>query len=487
MQKACVRELKPFSLAELAEITQETVDQTRSLVDELLSRGIVRYRTNDAARRDYSEDQDRAKPDEVYEFRFVGLLLVRDVVIVSYPKYFCEREPSDEELRLVFQAIERSCGFAVEPHLEDGGEKADDRLSVMLALLDLYDEYGEYSNYIEGRELNGNGSIDWNRTINNHLPILSKGRPIYTELETRKTFRDDSDFIMRLHRAVLTECSRVFQETGVGELLSLSKVWLSDEEVSDFGDVDSLEWCLSRERSSQFVDWKLRTLDLLERYLLSKESEVRRNEVQALGTTSFYNVWERACGVALGNVLHRSLDELGLNLAGKWITLGREELLDIIPRPKWKRATDEGYIDCGSVSTLIPDAVAFATNSHGLRAFCIYDAKYYLPTRHGNIRYQPGVESVTKQFLYQSAYKEFAVDHGFNLVVNAFLVPDAENEIAKLGRVTFKEVMGEVEIASPLSNYVYMWALPANRILEAYVSNTNISSELGTIWDRGER
>lgn len=70
--------------------------------------------------------------------------------------------------------------------------------------------------------------------------------------------------------------------------------------------------------------------------------------------------------------------------------------------------------------------------------------------------------------------------------MNAFLVPDAENEIAKLGRVTFKEVMGEVEIASPLSDYVYMWALPANRILEAYVSNTNISSELRAIWDRDE-
>jgi len=36
---------------------------------------------------------------------------------------------------------------------------------------------------------------------------------------------------------------------------------------------------------------------------------------------------------------------------------------------------------------------------------------------------QPGVESVTKQYLYQLAYKEFLEDHGINYFRNCFLMP----------------------------------------------------------------
>ena len=116
--------------------------------------------------------------------------------------------------------------------------------------------------------------------------------------------------------------------------------------------------------------------------------------------------------------------------------------------------------------------------------FCIYDAKYYLPTRSGEMKNQPGLESVTKQFLYQSAYKKFLLDHGFDAALNAFLVPNSENELIELGRVSFREVMGVVD--APLSNYVVMWALPANKVLEAYVRGANISEELRAIWDSNE-
>ena len=134
------------------------------------------------------------------------------------------------------------------------------------------------------------------------------------EYETRKTHRDDSDFITRLHRAVLTECSLELGEAGIDKLLSLDEVCLSDEDIEAFGDVEMLGWRLERERAVQFSDWKLLTLDLLERYLLARESEVRSDEVQTLGTTSFYHLWEEACKTALGDALGRRLGELGLAL-----------------------------------------------------------------------------------------------------------------------------------------------------------------------------
>lgn len=255
--------------------------------------------------------------------------------------------------------------------------------------------------------------------------------------------------------------------------LFTSRLYLPDEEVEEFGVLEALEWRLNRERSSQFVDWKLMTLDLLERYLLGKESFARHNEIHTLGTTSFYHVWELACATAFGNMLDNRLDGLGIELRGKWIERKQDKLIEIIPRPKWERATHEGYAPCGDVATLIPDTVSIAVDDRGRKVFCIYDAKYYVPTTSGAMKYQPGLESVTKQFLYQSAYKDFVLDHGFDYVTNAFLVPGNVDKPKLMARVSFPGVIAREE--HPLSNFIAMWTLPANEVFETYLRGELLS------------
>lgn len=255
--------------------------------------------------------------------------------------------------------------------------------------------------------------------------------------------------------------------------LFTSRLYLPDEEVEEFGVLEALEWRLNRERSSQFVDWKLMTLDLLERYLLGKESFARHNEIHTLGTTSFYHVWELACATAFGNMLDNRLDGLGIELRGKWIERKQDKLIEIILRPKWERATHEGYAPCGDVATLIPDTVSIAVDDRGRKVFCIYDAKYYVPTTSGAMKYQPGLESVTKQFLYQSAYKGFVLDHGFDYVTNAFLVPGNVDKPKLMARVSFPGVIAREE--HPLSNFIAMWTLPASEVFETYLRGELLS------------
>lgn len=485
MRQAYVRELKPYSVTALAGEFGMEPGQALLVIEGLMTRGIVRYRTDKSAKDADASDEDGAKDDERYQFNFVGMVMVADIVIIAYPKYFKEVAPSRDELRQVMRLLKRDAGRAIVSTLSDDGEQTDDRLPVMLALLELYAEYGVYSNYVEGRELNGSGTIDWGRTISNHLPLLSGGRPIYVEYETRKTLRDESDFITRLHRAVLTECSKQLFDAHVGDLLSLDEVELSVEEVSDFGDSETLKWRLERERGSQFVDWKVAVLDLLWRYLLNRESTTEHDEIRALGSSSFFHLWETACKTAFGDELDSKLGKLGFPLKGEWIERKRDTLLGIIESPKWEQRRDEHYVECDPVATLIPDIIAFATDEDGRRVFAIYDAKYYVPEVARKIEKQPGLESVTKQFLYQSAYKDFVLDHGFDYVVNAFLVPSAENELKELARVSFPKVMGEVE--PPFSNYIHMWALPAGSVFEAYLRGERIDAEsMGKIWENGE-
>ena len=80
---------------------------------------------------------------------------------------------------------------------------------------------------------------------------------------------------------------------------------------------------------------------------------------------------------------------------------------------------------------------------------------------------QPGVESVTKQFLYQSAYRSFVLDHGFDHVVNAFLVPSEGNEPRLLATVTFPGVVAKE--ASPFGNCIGMVALPAHDLFDCFL------------------
>ena len=59
-------------------------------------------------------------------------------------------------------------------------------LAVILYLLNDYYEYGVYNNTEEILEVNGEGDILWNRTIDDGFAIIEDGRPYYTELITHR-------------------------------------------------------------------------------------------------------------------------------------------------------------------------------------------------------------------------------------------------------------------------------------------------------------
>ena len=96
--------------------------------------------------------------------------------------------------------------------------------------------------------------------------------------------------------------------------------------------------------------------------------------------------------------------------------------------------------------------------------------------RPGTAKRVPGVESVTKQVLYQSAYGGFIRDNGFSSVANVFLVPTHEAEARLMGRVRFPGVFGKPE--PPLTDGVEMWALPADYVFDCYLAGRLVDGEL---------
>ena len=84
--------------------------------------------------------------------------------------------------------------------------------------------------------------------------------------------------------------------------------------------------------------------------------------------------------------------------------------------------------------TLIPDLIS-VPQIDGVDYFLIFDAKYYniQLERENHYRVIRGVSDVTKQYLYQLAYRHFIKAHNIAVVKNCFLMPTEKDEIINKG------------------------------------------------------
>ncbi|WP_251158072.1 LlaJI family restriction endonuclease [Caniella muris] len=480
MRTAYLRELSFHTPESFGRALHVDADEALRYIELLCAHGVLKLRTGNEGK-EYDASYD-VNVHGSYQLVYVGLVLVDDLCIVAYPKYLPGASPGNPGtdtllvMRQVFRVLRKIEGsYSGIAAVSEEGMRANDRLALMLMLLEHYGEYGVYSNYVRTLADNGPGDISWERTIASNLPFMSRERPVYMDYKTVESDRDAADFVTRLHRAVLTECSRFMQESGLASLLTLDEVWLSDAKVEDFGDADLVSYRLERERGLQFVTWKQEIIDLLLRYVGEDDSTVRKDAPLCLGTSSFYHVWEETCKVAFDDALDKRLCDFDLELVAPFDRMGTAKLIDIIPRPQWTIPSVGGEEGCSEVATLIPDAVSLRHNGDGGNVFAILDAKYYTPKLGTNVRGVPGVESVTKQFLYQAAYRDFVLAHGYSRVINAFLVPSAGDVIEHVGRVRFPGVIAAEE--EPFSNVVELYSLPARRVFEAYLAGESLDND----------
>lgn len=122
-------------------------------------------------------------------------------------------------------------------------------------------------------------------------------------------------------------------------------------------------------------------------------------------------MWEDVCSKVMDDCIIKSIKELSLSYSKnpKQSAL----LSDVIAEPKWKH-NSSGNVHVAN-KTLIPDIVTINGNR-----LSIYDAKYYkIRLDDKGVDKQPGVGDVTKQYLYELAYKDFAKEN--NLIIDSTL------------------------------------------------------------------
>lgn len=415
---------------------------------------------------------EKGSVKNLYVSFFVGVIMVEDRVLKCYPKYLPDNITSHDELdgkmKQVLEVLKkynRNEEQIIHMQNYTDEESTFNLLAVILYLMQEFFEYGLYSNSREVIEANGNGEILWDKTINETFTLISNNRPYYPEVLTRKRVNNDADFIRRLHACILTECSQLLKDAGLTELFQTGSVELSDESRTDFGDDEYILHRIMMELNVQYNTRKQNLLKTLYTYIAKGGVQSQKTGFSMFGTNSFHVVWEKVCAEIFDNQLKTEIGKLPIptdKLPG-WCNK-KEHLIDLIEKPAWYGRKEDKKLFCHEAKdTLVPDIISIPEYK-GNRYFVIFDAKYYnMVFNEKMLKNQPGIESITKQYLYQLAYNDFLEDCGLTEVRNCFLMPTAGEKIINKGYVE----LGMMQLFN--LNPIEVRLLPAEKVYDCYL------------------
>ena len=212
-----LREQKRYTQEELVELFCGTESVVVGILKRLKEYGILKAvkatddqrRLSDLAENDVEiADVEAGENEYMYVFTFVGVITVEGRVLKCFPKYLLDAEKPVWQLKQVINVIEKENNSEqiIRLFKDSADSTAFNMLAVMLWLIHDYYENGSYSNAHDIIELNGEGEIVWDKTINETFAVISENRPYYPDLYTRRHVSDDADFFKRLHECIITRC-----------------------------------------------------------------------------------------------------------------------------------------------------------------------------------------------------------------------------------------------------------------------------------------
>lgn len=440
-----LQELQSYSISECQSIFDLSEDETREVLKTLAYKNIVRKMSKNLSTVELEELNNGESFEQLnkefegdnYKFKFVGIITVKDVCLIIYPKYISEFDENfDKDNKIIKQLIEVMRKYESKEQKQFLSNNEKNKNYNLLALaIDLYDDYhinGLYSNEKTIIEENGEGEILWDKTINEKDAYFINDVPFYLDFFSVNKETNEEDFFRRLHRCIITESYSKIEE--IFDILDYEPINISDDEIDYFGDKEYIITRLNQEMSRQFIDKKQKQLNMMKNYFLETENSNEDEEIKFIGTTSFNLVWEKVCAIVLGNSLDKKLEDLGLD------TIDNTEnitLKEVIPKPKWKVSNSKEH---RSAKTLIPDLIVYDKED---RSISIYDAKYYnIILTENLLKNYPGIQDISKQYLYELAYRDLIKRNNLKIKENAFIMPtDKKME----NQDTLFEEIGEVE------------------------------------------
>ena len=476
-----LREQKRYTQDELTTAFKCSEEKAVRILKRLKEYGVLKAVKASDSQKDLTDlvdedieiaDVEVGENEYLYVLTFVGVITIEGRVLKCYPKYLLNASEPKAELKQVLKVLGKynSKEQIIRMYNDTSDSSAFNMLAVMLFLLHDYFENGAYTNTQDIIESNGAGHILWDKTINETFTLLSNNRPYYPELLTMKRVNDDYDFFKRLHESILTHCTQSLRDADLLDLFDIMGVDISDEQIEDFGEKEYVLERILKELNVQFNTRKQLLLKTLYAYILNSRALDDLDCFSMYGTSSFNLVWEKVCAEVMDNQLQKQIGGLRLPIPLSPSYQRQTKLIDLIDKPKWRSITLEGNSFKKTASdTLIPDLISIINND-GDYQFIIFDAKYYniQLEEEKKLRGQPGIESITKQYLYQLAFRPFIEQHKINTVRNCFLMPTESSEIMDKGTVSLV-MLSELGLRD-----IQVRLLPAQMMYRHYIENTKM-------------
>lgn len=447
-----LKELKPYSESELMEEFQEDSNGLKEILKILDDKKIVKFNFR----------------NEI-QFSYVGIVIVNDKPIFVLPKYIIcrNKEEKKSELKNIIKLLnefserEKLDTSDIENIALEQEALENNLISIISFLLEDYIENGIYQNEIDSTEFNGDGDINWDKTIDQIHPIVINDQWVYTDLITNRSTVDSDRFITMLHGKVINECIDFLNKTGLNEFLNY-EVDIIENALEDLEEIDRIESEIDKEATIQFNDRKRRVLYGIKSYI-DKKSGTSDTRLLVYGTRNFKWIWEVICAYVFDN---------------EFIKQGKKSKYEIygIESPKWYidnksdlEVNDKNDIEIQK-NRLTPDILKLVVDDD-IRCLLILDAKYYNMRLNGNrLEGNPGIEDITKQYLYHSALTKYIADKKINKIINAFLFP-TQNDTYVQGEVAldFMRVYSNINIK--------LIQINVNEVVNMYCSNKKYSFE----------
>lgn len=400
-----LKELKPYSLEELMNKLEVENDDFQKIIKILDDKKILKY--------NYRGE---------LQFSYVGIIVVKGKAIFIIPKYVeCKNEEKERQslkqiIKLLNEFTEREkldknnlYSFSLEQETLE-----DNLIPIICFLLDDYIENNIYENKVDSTELNGDGEINWDKTIELVEPIVINNQWFYSDLITNISIIDNDRYITRLHGAIINECMSFLNNTGLNSVLTYN-VDNIENVLEDLAEVDRIEREIENENMIQFNDRKKRVLQAIKSYI-NKRSDTSELNLLLYGTRNFKWVWEVICGYVFDNEFVKN------GKSSKYSVYGIES-------PKWYIDNSDNLKNNDSSeyemrkNRLTPDILKVVSYEDE-RSLLILDAKYYNLRVEGKyLKGNPGIDDITKQYLYHTVLNKYIEKHNINKVINAFLFP----------------------------------------------------------------
>lgn len=471
-----VREQKRYTQKNLIDIFECPAEKAVNIIKKLKEYGVLKVVKATDAQKNMSDlidedievaDVEVGQSEYLYVFTFVGVIIVYGRILKCYPKYITSEISPKSELKQILKVLEKYNAKEQIIRMYNDSEESSsfNLLAVMLYLMQDYYENGIYINTKDIIEINGSGEILWDKTINETFTLLCNNRPYYTELLTKKRVTDDFDYFKRLHECILSQFTKELKKADLLDLFEIMPIEISDETLDDFGDNEYILYRIQNELNIQFNTRKQLVLKTIYAYVSHHSNLSAIDGFSMFGTNGYNLVWERVCADVMNNQLRNTLGSLRLPVTLHSSYKESDTLISLIEKPKWIGNKEDGSsFTKEAKDTLIPDLISIHS-VNGKCYFIIFDAKYYNIQLEQNkkLRGQPGISDITKQYLYQLAYKKFIDLHSINDVKNCFLMPTEQLDVIDKG-YTNMEMLNEIGLKP-----IQIRQLPATKMYEYYL------------------